>query len=43
MADLTINYQREMYVDFTMPFLDLGKKNFCNEFELKVVSANECV
>ena len=28
MADLTINYQREMYVDFTMPFLDLGKKNF---------------
>ena len=25
MADLTINYQREMVVDFTMPFLDLGK------------------
>lgn len=24
MADLTINYQREMVVDFTMPFLDLG-------------------
>ena len=28
MADLTINYEREMYVDFTMPFLDLGKKIF---------------
>ena len=27
MADLTINYQREMVVDFTMPFLDLGKNN----------------
>ena len=25
MADLTINYQREMVVDFTMPFLELGK------------------
>lgn len=24
-ADLTINYQREEVVDFTMPFLDLGK------------------
>ena len=24
MADLTINYQREMVVDFTMPFLELG-------------------
>ena len=27
MADLTINYQREMVVDFTMPFLDLGKSD----------------
>ena len=27
MADLTINYQREMVVDFTMPFLDLGMTN----------------
>jgi hypothetical protein len=27
MADLTINYQREMVVDFTMPFLELGKSN----------------
>ena len=27
MADLTINYQREMVVDFTMPFLELGESN----------------
>jgi hypothetical protein len=27
MADLTINYQREMVVDFTMPFLELGKSS----------------
>jgi len=24
-ADLSISYQREQVVDFTMPFLDLGK------------------
>ena len=23
-ADLSISYQRELVVDFTMPFLDLG-------------------
>ena len=26
-ADLSISYQRELVVDFTMPFLDLGKPN----------------
>ena len=25
MADLSISYEREQVVDFTMPFLDLGK------------------
>ena len=25
MADLTISFTREQVVDFTMPFLDLGK------------------
>lgn len=24
-ADLTINYEREQVVDFTMPFMNLGK------------------
>ena len=28
MADLSISYEREQVVDFTMPFLDLGKLNF---------------
>jgi len=25
MGDLTINFEREQVVDFTMPFLDLGE------------------
>ena len=27
-ADLTITYEREQAVDFTMPFMNLGKKIF---------------
>ena len=27
-ADLTITYEREQAVDFTMPFMNLGKKFF---------------
>ena len=44
MADLTINYQREMVVDFTMPFLDLGKNNLIlSHNEVKPWSNHPCI
>ena len=34
-ADLSISYQRELVVDFAMPFLDLGKLFTINWLNIK--------
>ena len=33
MADLSISFKREQVVDFSMPFLDLGKRHIICSFK----------